>query len=320
VRILGDPLKSIGNSLDGIDDNPDKFPVDSVLSALTLTLASRIRPALHYLSPPAIVYAQVDETKIPLQAVLAAEAGTKLSALEAPKAGAEGGAAGAGGGAVGAGGGTESDKAPAKPGINIFAMLLPMVSVLSVLFLGEAGMRDFLAEQQAGTLKRQFTSPVRVAEVFAAKVVYTLIVVAGALAVLGVVGTALGWIPSSISIAGALVQLAALGFASAGLAALIYGFVRSERAARSTYSAVAMGMSFVGGSFVPSSELPPPLKTLGLVTVNHWGIQGLTDLTVRNGGLRDILPEAGVLLLYGLVGVTLGWLRLSRRFASGRAA
>ena len=76
----------------------------------------------------------------------------------------------------------------------------------------------------------------------------------------------------------------------------------------------------LGGSMVPLSQMPDFLKAMAPYTINYWGIRGLTDLTVRGLGVADVLQEAGVLLLIGLLGMAIGWWRLSRRYALGAKA
>ena len=58
-------------------------------------------------------------------------------------------------------------------------------------------------------------------------------------------------------------------------------------------------------------ELPPPIyQTVVKVLPSTWAMQGFTDLIVRGKGLIDILPIAGVLLLFTLVFMTIGIRRL----------
>jgi ABC-2 type transport system permease protein len=83
---------------------------------------------------------------------------------------------------------------------------------------------------------------------------------------------------------------------------------------------LVMVMSLIGGSFMPVSQMPEFLRSLAPYTINYWGIQGFTDLTVRGARTGDILLEASVLLAIGAVTSIIGWWRLAGRFAQRAAA
>ena len=302
VRVMGEPLRLIDSTFAEVDE-ADEFPTDKVLSTLTLAVSGRLRPLLHYVLPPVVVFETVSEADVPLEAILQARAGETVEEVNKRV------------GTLAAAPDTE-----AGDGFNLFGFFLPMISLMAILFLGENGMRDLLLEQRAGTLMRLFSSPAGVGRVLLAKVATTLLICAGSLLILAVVGLALGWISTSVSLPGALVQLSAIALASTGLATLIYGFVRTDRAASSTHSAAVMAMSFMGGSFMPIQQMPETLRQVAPYTINYWGIRGLLDLTLRDGGARDVLLEAGVLAAIGLVGIAIGSHLLSRRFAAGGAA
>jgi ABC-type multidrug transport system permease subunit len=307
VRILGEPMRAVGEAFEGVDEDASLFPSDERITPLILELMGRVRPLSQYVFPPIVIFDTVDEDELPLSVVLTAGAGETVADLE------ERARAVAGSDAAGEAG-------DSGPGFNIFGFLLPMVTLMSILFMGDNGMRDLLVEQKTGTLSRLFSSPAGVSRVLAAKVVVTLLLCAAGMAILAVVGLALGWISSSVSLAGAVVQVGAIAFASTGLAALVYGFARSERSASAFHSVLVIAMSLLGGSFVPLDQMPAVLQSVAPYTINYWGIEGLLNLTVRNGGVRAVLTHAAVLLAFGTVGVTIGWIRLSRRFAAGGVA
>jgi ABC-type multidrug transport system permease subunit len=303
VRILGEPLQQAENVFEGVGDDSNLFPENQALVSLTLMAADRIRPISQYVFPPAVIFDTVDTDEVFTATLLAATATDSVADLRARQSAAADPQV--------AGEDSQDD------GFNIFSVLLPMVTLMSILFMGDNGLRDLLAEQKAGTLARQFASPAGVAQVLLAKILLTLIICAAAMLVLAVAGMALGWIPTGISLAGAVLQVAGIALAATGLSSVIYGFARSERASGTFQSVVVMGMSMVGGSMVPYNQLPDAIKAVAPFTINYWGIRGLTDLTSRGLGVTDILMEAGILLVVGMTGVAIGWLKLSRRYALG---
>ena len=300
--ILGEPIAALSDSLEGVEDDVTTFPTNAVLATLSANLADRVRPALHYVFPPAIVYGAVTENNVPLDIVLKADAGTTLGQVKEQAAAVR----------------PQGEEPGSSGGFNFFALLLPMVSVVSMLFLGEGGMRDLLEEQQAGTLRRQLASPAGVRRVLAAKIIFTIVLASAAMVLLMVVGMLLGWIPVGTSPLGLAALIPAIAFGATGLATLVYGFLRTDRAASAAYSAIVMTMSFLGGSFIPMSQMPAAMRSMARGTVNFWGIQGLTDL-VQGGGVATIVNEAGILLAIGAIGCAIGSVALSRRLAAGGA-
>jgi ABC-type multidrug transport system permease subunit len=305
VRILGEPLKEAGNLFEGVGDDSGLFPENQALVTLTLLAADKIRPISEYVFPPAVVFDTVATDDVLPATLLAASATDTVASLRDRQAAAAGGVS------------TEASDSDDDDGFNIFSVLLPMVTLMSIMFMGDNGLRDLLAEQKAGTLTRQFASPAGVGQVLLSKIILTLFICAAAMLALALVGMALGWIPTDISLAGAILQVLAIALAATGLSSVIYGFARTERASGTFQSVAVMGMSMIGGSMVPYNQLPDVLKAAAPFTINYWGIRGLTDLTSKGLGLSDILLEAGVLAAIGATGVAIGWWRLSRRYALG---
>lgn len=307
VRVLGEPLRLIENSFEKMDSAED-FPTDQTLLKVTLAVSGRVRPLLHYVLPPVVTFETVNVADVPLETLFQARAGETVDEVSdrlEPTAAAPD---------------SNEDDESSSGGFNLFGVFLPMISLMAILFLGDNGMRDLLLEKKAGTLMRLFSSPAGVGRVVLAKVLTTLLICSASLGILAVVGLALGWIAMSVSLPGAMVQMAAIALAATGLATLIYGFVKTDRAASATHSAVVMAMSFMGGSFIPVQDMPAALQQMAPFTINYWGIRGLHDLTLNAGGVAEILAEAGVLAAIGLVGIAIGSRLLSRRFAAGRAA
>jgi ABC-2 type transport system permease protein len=102
----------------------------------------------------------------------------------------------------------------------------------------------------------------------------------------------------------------------AGIAAAVAGLVRTERSADLYATAVAFVLGIVGGSLVPLSELPPGLLRLSLLTPNGWALRGFAELSAGDGGVVDVLPHIGVLLVWALAGGAIGVVLLPRRLGT----
>jgi ABC-2 type transport system permease protein len=88
----------------------------------------------------------------------------------------------------------------------------------------------------------------------------------------------------------------------AGGAGMLLGAV-----ARSTEQAVALGlllalgMGALGGSMMPLEFFSPTMTTIAHFTPHAWASDGFATLVRHDGGLVDVLPELGVLLVYAVV-------------------
>jgi len=52
---------------------------------------------------------------------------------------------------------------------------------------------------------------------------------------------------------------------------------------------------------VPKFVMPPFLQKLTAISPMSWGLEGFFDIFVRNGNVRDILPESFMLLTFASV-------------------
>jgi ABC-2 type transport system permease protein len=156
-------------------------------------------------------------------------------------------------------------------------------------------------ERTTGTLRRLFTTPTKRAtfllgtilgQLAAAWVQMTLLVVFG-IYVLGI-----DW---GNSIPGLVVLLLAFSLAATALGTLLGTLVRSTAQAGSLAPITGMVMALVGGCWYPGELFPDTVKTVNRFLPTTWALQGLNDLGLRRLGMVDILPEAGVLMVFAAV-------------------
>ena len=57
----------------------------------------------------------------------------------------------------------------------------------------------------------------------------------------------------------------------------------------------------LGGCWYPLELFPALVQNIVKILPTTWAMQGLLDLILRNGGLMQILPEAGVLLGFAAI-------------------
>ena len=89
--------------------------------------------------------------------------------------------------------------------------------------------------------------------------------------------------------------------AVAGIAGLLAALARTEQSAATLATAVALVFALLGGSFLPTGELPGAVQRLGLLTPNGWAQRGFAELAAGNGDVVAILPAAAALVAWGVV-------------------
>lgn len=172
---------------------------------------------------------------------------------------------------------------------------------LLFLFLGlSAVARDLLAERRTGLLDRVRAGPVSDTAILAGKGASVVLV--------GVTSLLVIWLVTSVALgadwgdpAGVLLLVGAAGLALGGIAGLLAGLARTEEAADSLATAVALVFSLLGGAFIPIGDLPDTLQRLSLLTPTGAALRGFAELSAGGGGVAAVVPYALALVAWGLV-------------------
>jgi ABC-2 type transport system permease protein len=193
----------------------------------------------------------------------------------------------------------------------IFLLVLPGVAVWALFMLGDHALRDVLAEEKLGTLRRQLTTPLGIVEIVAAKTLYAMALAAIGLAVLAIIG--FGATGRTVDLAGFIALGLAVILAVCGLSATLYGLARTERQGATLSSAVILAFSFIGGAFIPAGSLPEAVRSIAPLSPVHWAVEGFRTLEARGGGVQDTLAPLGLLGGFGLALLLAGSALLGRR-------
>lgn len=198
-----------------------------------------------------------------------------------------------------------SPAASVGPGIGLLFLFLSVAIVARGLF----------EEKRLRVLDRVRAAPVSMGALLLGKALGVVLLSAVTMGVL--------WLATSVLLGaswgdpiGVVVLILAAAVAVAGIAALVAGTVRSERAADLYATAVAFILGILGGSLVPLSELPPGLLRITLFTPNGWALRGFAELSAGDGNVADVLPHVGVLLAWGLVAGAIGRALLPARLGT----
>ena len=175
-------------------------------------------------------------------------------------------------------------------------VFIPLLGVSSI----------FAFERALGTLRRLMITPTRKSTFLLGTIGGQLITALFQMAVLILFGVYVLRVPWGDS-PGAL-ALVLVTFALAGLAlgTMLGTFVKTEGQAINLSILFGMVMSMLGGAWFPMEIFPTGMQQAVKILPTTWAMQGLTDLSMRGGGLSDILPEAAVLLGFAVVFFAVG--------------
>ena len=160
-----------------------------------------------------------------------------------------------------------------------------------LLFWGMESGLLFLRERRRGVWCRMRAAPVPLGCVLAAKTLAT-----AAIALLQVLVTfGFGYLVFGVAVTGSFVGFVLLALAACGLAAatglLVAAIGGTEARARSVSILVILGISMVGGLWVPSFLLPGWVRDTALSLPTAWAMRGLGGVTWQGLGLRAVLPS-----------------------------
>ncbi len=164
----------------------------------------------------------------------------------------------------------------------------------------------FAYERQQGTLRRLLTTPSRKATFLLGTISGQ--VVMALLQMLLLVGFAilvmkLNWGREPLAL---FVILLASALAAAAFGTTMGTFIKTEGQASALSVMFGMIFALMGGCWYPLELFPPAIQNAVKILPTRWAMQGMLDLVLRGGGLRDILPEAGVLLGFAVIFFSVG--------------
>ena len=137
----------------------------------------------------------------------------------------------------------------------------------------------------------------------------------GFLALLQVVVTfGVGYLAFGVTIDGSVIGFALLAVAACGLAAttglLVAALGGTESRARSVSILLILGVSMLGGLWVPAFLLPAWARDVSLALPTTWAMRGLEAVTWQGGGLLAALPSVAAVTGFALTLLAVAALRL----------
>lgn len=179
---------------------------------------------------------------------------------------------------------------------DLFSSMLPGMAIMFLLFIVQTLMRDIISEREDGKLRRLMTTPLRPLELVGARLAGGWVMGLAVLLVMVALGTLIFrayW--------GNFGVFLLLGAAASFWTAAFFGFfsalVKNRNQAGALAAPIILAFSLFGGSMMNPEAMPKAFQAVGIVTPNHWFIDGAK--LVREGRF-PLLPLV-VFVASGLV-------------------
>jgi ABC-type Na+ efflux pump permease subunit len=171
----------------------------------------------------------------------------------------------------------EAKKPPPEDEPNFWALFLPGLLFMSVMFTAQGMSIDIWIEKTGGTLRRVLSTPQRVAAFLLGKLAASVAIMALAVIVALVLGVTMFGVPVSRTPA-ALVWAAYAGGALFSYLVLIQVLASSTRGGQFLSSMIVFPLMMIGGSFFPLEVMPPWMARIGRWTPNGLGVVQLKEI------------------------------------------
>lgn len=212
----------------------------------------------------------------------------------------------------------------AAAAFNSYSHSFSGMTLQYLLFWGMESGLLLLRERRRGAWRRIRCAPVPLHAILLGNMLAT-----GAIAFLQIAATfAFGWMVFDVTISGSLAAFVLLAVvlsllaAATGLAVASLG--GTEARARSLCILAILGLSLLGGLWLPAFLLPQWVRDIAAAFPTSWAMQGLNGVVAQGRGFADSLPSIGMVVLFSAAFLTLAAVRFaaaeSRRRLTGSLA
>jgi ABC-2 type transport system permease protein len=186
------------------------------------------------------------------------------------------------------------------------------MAVFFLFFTVQFGVIGLIEEKEQGTMPRLLAAPIHPSSILLGKVITAFALGVMSMAVLIIATTLLPFMEAEWGDSIGVAVLVVAGVLSAmGVMLLVAAFARTAETAGSIQAIIAFVLGMLGGAFFPVTQAGGLLAKASLLTPHAWFLRGLGDLN-GGGGVVDVLPEAGYILLFAAVMTALASSRLRK--------
>lgn len=201
------------------------------------------------------------------------------------------------------------EKSPEKQNL-VYRFLVPGFTVMFVFFLINIMARSFIAERDAGTLRRLHLAPVAPVEVLLGKTVpfyLTSVVQTASLFLCGRLLFSMPWGPEPVWLVPVILCTSA---AATALGLLLATIVRTDQQVSSYGTSLVLVLGGLSGCFIPRAWMPETMRTISLGTPHAWALQAF-DAVLSSDAVDAVrvFDSCTVLLAFSAAFFAAGWWR-----------
>lgn len=187
-----------------------------------------------------------------------------------------------------------------------FTQASPGNMVIFSMFFIVYGASSILLEREQGTLRRLLTTPASKLAILGGKLLGVFIAGVVQITLLVVVGQVAFNVPWGQSPAALAAMILAFAFCITSMGMLLAALVRTFAQIDALSMMLILPLAGLGGAMWPIEIVPEFMQKIAMWLPTGWAMRGFQDIIIRGFGLTEILPSAGVLVLFGLVFLVLG--------------
>ena len=183
---------------------------------------------------------------------------------------------------------------------------VPGYTAMFVFFIVMVLAESVLSEKKNGTFRRLLASPLSKTTILVGKLAPYYLVNLMQIFIMFGVGKLIFNMGLGHSIAGLIVLSLALAAAATSLGVLVAAMAKTDAQIGGVAVLLVLTLAMVGGTMVPLYLMPSFMQTIAKISPHAWALTGYQDLLVRGYGLNEVLPEAGVLMVFATVFFSVG--------------
>ncbi len=201
-------------------------------------------------------------------------------------------------------------------GFNLFALLLPMLSSVFLLYIADHSIRDIYKELNKKTLTRIKSVHSRLFPVVVSKSILAMIACVFGGLILFIGGGMIFRIQWQNPVQ-LFILLLGYSLCAAGFLSMLVGFFKTERRAENFSSLIILAIAFLGGGFFTTDSMPQFVQdNISPWMPNYWFIQSVRALEFGRGD-ADWIFEVIKMMILGGIFLVIGAYRMHRNLEKG---
>jgi ABC-2 type transport system permease protein len=168
------------------------------------------------------------------------------------------------------------------------------------------GAAVLIQERRSGTLRRLVVMPITKGSILLGKLLGILLTGLVQMTLLIIVAALFFDVPWGNSPLALAIVVFAFALAITSLGMMMAALTKTLAQANALTTVIVLPISALGGAWWPLDIVPGWMQTVGRFSPISWAMDGFHDIITRNLGMTAVLPEAGVLLAFAAVFLTIG--------------